>query len=57
MKYLLEENEAKIDDYYDKNEKPLSFNTVIVGAGCGGLYSAYRLFKHGNHEAKNVSIF
>lgn len=35
----------------------MSFDTVVVGAGCGGLYSAYRLFKDGKEDDKKLAIF
>jgi hypothetical protein len=58
VKYLLDQCQTKINEHYNNNhENPLAFETVVVGAGCGGLYSAYRLFKDGKGDTKNVAIF
>lgn len=54
---MLNENQIKINQYYSSHEEPLSFETVVVGAGCGGLYAAYRLFKDGEGDTKKVAIF
>lgn len=35
----------------------MSFETVIVGAGCSGLYSAYRLNKDRKSKENTIAVF
>jgi ribulose 1,5-bisphosphate synthetase/thiazole synthase len=47
LKSFVNDTINKLNYNYPKNGE---FNTVIIGAGCSGLYSAYRLNKAGQES-------